>query len=265
MSRSKRWRWLQQSPLRWQIPLMGLAAACVLVLVGLALRPAVAPPAADDYVQFTASPSATSSPEPAPPVTPFNAAIDGIDGPVQLAAVGSSLTAGQGASEYQFIWPWRLKQSLGENFEITVLGFPGHTVQAMRDAGAVAQVGDAPIVFFEPGTPNNFGQSLGLEAANANTVQFIAELRAQNPSVTIIGIVPSPIADQGTDETGASYADYIGGDRAALAGADMICDIYSAFTDIATQIPDGVHPNDAGNEIWANALMSCIMGSTPAG
>ncbi|MEC5149130.1 SGNH/GDSL hydrolase family protein [Cryobacterium sp. GrIS_2_6] len=232
---------------------IGLTVVAALALVVVALSPRATE---SSY----ARPAETASPTVEAARTAFQTFVAAKPGPVAMASLGSSLTAGNGASTYAETWGWKLKTTLGDRFTIGVHGYPGQTIKAIRASGGVAAVeADHPdIVFVEPGTPNNMGQALSIKDSKSLTAQTIADLRAQLPDAFIVGIVPSPIADLGSNSLGLHYSDYIAGDREALASANVVCDVFAAFSDTSTQLRDGVHPNDQGNTIWADAVVACL-------
>lgn len=181
-------------------------------------------------------------------------------GPVIMTSLGSSLTAGNGASSDEEIWGWKLETALGDRNTLGVHGYPGHTIRAIREDGGMSAVAaeHPDIVLMEPGTPNNIGQALSSHDSGSLTTKTSADLRSQLPDSFTVGIVPSPISDLGSNSLGLHYSDYVAGDREALRSANIVCDVFKAFTDTNTQIRDGVRPNDEGNTVCADAVIRCL-------
>jgi len=237
---------------KWQIAGVGALLVATVVVTGAALNRPMATP--------SASPQDVVVPEPTSDtyLSVYEQFADEVGGPLKLSSLGSSLTAGNGATGYDKTWGWKLSQELGQE-DIDVHSFPGQALPAIRKGGVSAVLDSNPtVVFFEPGTPNNFGQDIKLSEVASLTKKTIASLRAGLPGVLIVGIVPSSITDTGENGLGATYSQYLAGDRENLLDADIVCDLSDSITDFDAELKDGIHPNDLGNDIWANAIYSCL-------
>lgn len=241
------------------------AVAAVLVLAGFVASRGLGE--VPESVQNAPLPPALQSGVASTEVAPVRQHLNALPvGKAVVATLGSSLTAGNGASEYSRTWAWQIRGALAtdtRDVDLREHGLPGRTVEAIRKEGLDATIADQPsVVFFEPGTPNNLGQGLTVADARDLTAQTVADLRAALPQAYIVGIIPSPTTTGETGAGGATIQDYLAGDREALAGADIVCDVAAAFPNdegaLALLIPDGVHPGDEGNALWAQTIKGCL-------
>lgn len=258
-----------EKPPWWAVILIVVSAVVLAVWVPFALTRRDKEPLSQGQLdQMNAAASAAAASEsaalqPPPLIAHLRQARTGTD--IVVDGLGSSLTAGAGASGYDKTWIWAMGEALGRyeyKVDLRNHGLGGHAIQAIRDQALQPTIDDQPaIVFFEPGDPNNYAQDVPVDKAGKLTTQTVDDLRAALPNAYIVGILASPIAD-GNKPNGvdATYQNYIDQTRTSLAGADVVCDVYSTIPSdqLGNLLADGIHPSDTGQQAWISALRNCL-------
>jgi acyl-CoA thioesterase-1 len=177
-------------------------------------------------------------------------------GPVKIAILGDSLTAGFGVSPKQ-AFPAQLQAALGRRARhVTILN---HGVSGDTMAGGLARVdwmlADKPdIVLVELGA-NDALRALDPAAAERNLDTIITKLKEAGVTVWLAGMLAPR-------NYGPEYAAQFDGLYKRLADKHGV-PLYPFFLDGVAQDralnqPDGIHPNPAGVEVIVDRILPFI-------
>ena len=188
--------------------------------------------------------------------------------PLVIVAIGSSSTAGAGASSPAASYPSRLADELKKLFpghDITVLnrgvnGDETHDMMARFASGVIAE--HPQLVLWQVGT-NSVLRDRPLDAHAAELHEGIQELKASGADVVLIDLQYSPKVLAKSETQGMI-------DQIALAAKDDHVDLFRRFAvmrdwhdvqhdafDVFVS-PDGLHMNDWGYACWAKLLAAAI-------
>jgi acyl-CoA thioesterase I len=190
------------------------------------------------------------------------------DRPLVIVAIGSSSTAGAGASSRAAAYPSRLAAELKERFPghvIKVLnrGVNGEEVPQMMARFATGVVAERPqLVLWQLGT-NSVLRDYPLQAHSQELLEGIEQLKKIGADVVLIDLqyAPKVLAK-------AETPDMV--DQIALAAKEQDVDLFRRFAVMhdwyANQhrsfsvfvSPDGLHMNDWGYACWAKLLADSI-------
>ena len=188
--------------------------------------------------------------------------------PLVIVAIGSSSTAGAGASSPAASYPSRLAVELKKLFpghDITVLnrGVNGEETHDMMARFATGVVAEHPqLVLWQVGT-NSVLRDHPLDAHAAELHEGIEQLKATGADVVLIDPQYSPRVLAKSETPGMV-------DQIALAAKDEHVDLFRRFAvmrdwhevqhdpfDVFVS-PDGLHMNDWGYACWAKLLATAI-------
>jgi acyl-CoA thioesterase I len=188
--------------------------------------------------------------------------------PPVVIAIGSSSTAGAGASSPAASYPSRLAAELKKLFpghDITVLnrGVNGEETQDMMARFATGVIAEHPqLVLWQVGT-NSVLRDHPLDTHAAELRQGIEQLKAIGTDVVLIDLQYAPQVLAKSETPGMV-------DQIALAAKDENVDIFHRFAvmrdwhevqhdpfDVFVS-PDGLHMNDWGYACWAKLLAAAI-------
>jgi acyl-CoA thioesterase-1 len=188
--------------------------------------------------------------------------------PLVIVAIGSSSTAGAGASSPAASYPSRLAVELKKLFpghDITVLnrGVNGEETHDMMARFATGVVAEHPqLVLWQVGT-NSVLRDHPLDAHAAELHEGIEQLKATGVDVVLIDPQYSPRVLAKSETPGMV-------DQIALAAKDEHVDLFHRFAvmrdwheaqhdafDVFVS-PDGLHMNDWGYACWAKLLATAI-------
>ncbi|MED4601663.1 SGNH/GDSL hydrolase family protein [Paenibacillus validus] len=188
-----------------------------------------------------------------------------------ISVIGSSVTAGSGATGKTHTWIHLLSERLkaAEGLEKLIYlnhGFPGYSTKQMLAQGKVDVLREEnpSIIIFETCLINDFVQNISIEESKTNIQSLVLNMQKMAPKARIIITSPNPRKENLTkNKTGSSYEDYVieTGKFIKLHGWEYV-DIYSEFTkqikasktSMDKVMYDFVHPNDLGYAIWAKIL-----------
>jgi lysophospholipase L1-like esterase len=190
------------------------------------------------------------------------------NGSVKISTLGSSVTAGDGATSKDKSWAGLLKSYLRNTdglFKTEVIsnGFPGYSSQTILSENKVdVVIAEKPdVVLFETSILNDHGQSVPIDKTLQNINTVVEKLRTSLPESKIIILSPNPKASDKKNSVGLMLADYAVKTKelASQKGWDYI-DVYNGFllknADLNHVLTDGVHPNDEGYKIWFEIMKS---------
>jgi len=188
--------------------------------------------------------------------------------PLVIVAIGSSSTAGAGASSQAASYPSRLAVELKKLFPghgITVLnrGVNGEETQDMMARFATGVIAEHPqLVLWQVGT-NSVLRDHPLTTHEAELRQGIEQLKATGADVVLIDLQYAPQVLAKSETPGMV-------DQIAVAAKDENVDLFRRFAvmrdwhevqhdpfDVFVS-PDGLHMNDWGYACWAKLLAGAI-------
>jgi len=185
--------------------------------------------------------------------------------PVRVAAVGDSITYGDGRDD---AYPAQLAKLLGPAYDVGNFGVPGATAAERGDSPYVQQAAYRAALAYAPeiviimlGTndtkAHNWSHRSTFSADLTRLVEKFRELPSQ-PQVVIA--LPPPVFQRD--------ATYIDGDRLQLlvpmiraVAADAhapLLDLQRPFADNPSFLPDNIHPSGEGNALIARAANDLI-------
>jgi acyl-CoA thioesterase-1 len=172
--------------------------------------------------------------------------------------VGTSLTAGLGLDR-EDAYPALLQRkvdSLGLHFEIVNAGLSGET-----SAGALRRIdwllrGPADVVIIETGA-NDGLRGLNVDSTRANLRALIDKVKAARPAARILLAQMEAPPNLGAKYTAAFSAMYQ--DVAREAGVSVMPFLLEGVAGVSgLNQPDGVHPNEQGEQIVADNVWSAL-------
>jgi acyl-CoA thioesterase I len=188
--------------------------------------------------------------------------------PLVIVAIGSSSTAGAGASSPAASYPGRLAVELKKLFpghDVTVLnrGVNGEETQDMMARFADGVIAEHPqLVLWQVGT-NSVLRDHPLDAHAAELHEGIEQLKATGADVVLIDLQYAPQVLAKSETLGMV-------DQIALAAKDEHVDLFHRFAvmrdwhevqhepyDVFVS-PDGLHMNDWGYACWAKLFAAAI-------
>ncbi|MED0936428.1 SGNH/GDSL hydrolase family protein [Bacillus mobilis] len=198
---------------------------------------------------------------------------------INMSVLGSSVTAGDGASDIEKSWAKLFANYLtaldGVNqINLVRNGYSGYSTANLIDNNKISEVikNKPDIIFFELCLLNNAGQNIPLEKTYEDIDNIIGELKNNLPESLIVLQTADSIPNDKRNKVGLTYDDYNREVKkyAVDKGYNFI-DTYEEFKGIVQKeklnykdiLVDGIHPNDEGYKIWFNILKENI-NKTPA-
>jgi lysophospholipase L1-like esterase len=197
-------------------------------------------------------------------------------GSVRIAFLGSSGTAGQGASRGEG-WTDRLVQDLAA---VRIRAVPTNLAVAAASSSVIAAPwtvqaaiqAHPDLVFVETGAVADWAQGVPPETSLENLDRLYAKLHAALPDARIVWLSPNPIqAETVRNAAGATYADYLDQEAAhARARGWTYIDVHAAMADalqaeakpLSSILVDAYHVGAAGARLWAVAVEQALAGSS---
>lgn len=192
---------------------------------------------------------------------------------VVISVLGSSVTAGAGASDPSLSWAALLEkklQSFAPDFKyVKVLnrGFGGYSTRdLLKDKKIDLVVKDKPdLVIFETSILNNHGQSITMDETKENIKEIVTTIQKKLPGTKILIISPNPstVKLKEVNSLGYKYLDYLQETKNYIEGNGWpYVDIYEGMEEkikkeniqLKDILVDGVHPNDEGYRLWFEVL-----------
>jgi len=208
----------------------------------------------------------------APPIsTTIERTAPGHTGPVIVACVGDSITAGVGSSNADHNYPTLLGDLLGPGYKVINFGESGATLLKNGDspywqrgsyAGSAAALPDVVAIML--GTNDSKPQNWKIKDQFAADYAALIDYYAQMPShPQVFAVLPPPVpgnGNYGINEPAVEEQLPIIEQVAAQKG-DEVIDVHSGIPDDSSQFVDNVHPNDSGYILLASTV---YMGLTHA-
>lgn len=175
-----------------------------------------------------------------------------------VLVVGTSLTAGLGLDPEE-AYPALLQQkadSVGLHVEVVNAGLSGET-----SAGALRRIdwlmrGPADVVIIETGA-NDGLRGLNVDSTRANLRALIGKVKAARPAARILLAQMEAPPNLGAKYTTAFRAMYQ--DVARETGVSMMPFLLEGVAGVSSlNQPDGIHPNERGEQIVANNVWSAL-------
>ena len=175
-----------------------------------------------------------------------------------VLVVGTSLTAGLGLDPEE-AYPALLQRkadSLGLHVEIVNAGLSGET-----SAGALRRMdwllrGPADVVIIETGA-NDGLRGLDVDSTRANLRAIVGKVKAARPAARILLAQMEAPPNLGAKYTSAFHAMYQ--DVARETSTEVMPFLLAGVAGIASlNQPDGVHPNEKGEQIVANNVWAAL-------
>ena len=191
--------------------------------------------------------------------------------PVRVAAVGDSITFGEGRDD---AYPAQLAKLLGDAYHVRNFGVPGATAAEGGDTPYVQQpayraaLSYAPeIVIIMLGTNDTKAQNwTHRSTARADLVRLVNSFRELASQPQVVVALPPPVFQRD--------ATYIDGGRLELllatlraVAADtrsLVLDLQRTFADKKSLLPDQIHPNAEGNALIAQEAHNLIEQAHPS-
>ncbi|WP_059103847.1 SGNH/GDSL hydrolase family protein [Shouchella shacheensis] len=202
---------------------------------------------------------------------------------VEVAVIGSSVTAGMGASDQSHSWAGRTitnLQLMDPNFyklQLTNYGVNGATIQDLINNGKMEAMvaSDPDFIIMETSLLNSHRKDEPLERTNAALDTAVSMIQGAHPATIIVLTSPNPATTKTPEDLnglGLNYQAYIQSTNTFIAQQGWsYVDTYSAmrlqFEDEGIQLEatldDGLHPNDVGYKVWADVLWAYLTGEAP--
>lgn len=189
----------------------------------------------------------------------------------KIAVIGSSVTAGSGASNYKYSWVGRLENNLSKkNQKFNTLEFVNHgkrrySTTDLLEHGIVENLihNQPDLVIFETAIINNHGHSIPMEQTLHDIKTIVKMVETRLPQSKIIVTSPNPIsaraAGKAQNEIGLSYHDYLLKTKQFIeSNGWSYVDVYEGMEEVRKKegfqldeiLKDGIHPNDKGYQFW---------------
>jgi lysophospholipase L1-like esterase len=169
-------------------------------------------------------------------------------------AYGDSITEGANLSAPSRAWPALVARELG--FEVVNLGFAGAARGELALAEQMAML-DADVMSVAVGTNCWRRVPTSVEQMAANIDAFLAVLKQERPEVPVILVSPllRPDAEATANRLGATLTDLREAIEQAGARQSNVHVISGVGIVTASQLPDGLHPEETGHEAIADAVV----------
>lgn len=188
------------------------------------------------------------------------------NGSATISTLGSSVTAGVGASDVSRTWSSLILSNLRiidglRKVTLNSNGFGGHTSGAILfDKNYEIVISQKPdIVLIETCIINDHDQSTPV----AQTLQNIEKIRqiisSALPNAKIIMLSPNPRLEDKKNNLGLTFADYANKTKELILGKGWeFIDVTSTYQGKTKELitSDGIHPNDNGYKLWADTVMN---------
>lgn len=197
---------------------------------------------------------------------------DGFPTPIRVACVGDSITAGYGASSPACNYPAVLGRLLGARFDVRNFGVSGTTMLQHGDSpywvtGAFQQALDflPNVVILKLGTndskPQNWDKFKAEYAPDYRAMLQRFSTLSSKPRIWIC--LPVPVYQDGQFgiRAGVVKDEILPLLKGIAADTNTpLIDLFTAMSEKAQYFPDGIHPNDAGYMLLAQAIAGTLTG-----
>lgn len=191
---------------------------------------------------------------------------------VKITFLGSSVTAGVGASNSSYRWTEIIKKKLlSENevfqsLKVINSGYEGYTTTDLLNAKKIDLIVlDQPdVVIFENALINNYFQGIPIQQTLEDLENIMDQLTKRLPHSGIIIMSPNPIVNNNPNNLGLKYVDYITETEKYIT--DKKWPYINSYQEIEKTIKaenilmvdlfseNYNFPNDKGNYVWSEVL-----------
>jgi lysophospholipase L1-like esterase len=182
-------------------------------------------------------------------------------GPIRVACVGDSITAGSG-------YPASLQRILGNNYAVGNFGVSGSAVSSNSNKPYMSQPAFWSAMNFEPdvivimlGTNDaKMNDSQNLDDFQGTYMNLISKFQELPGDQQIILVDPPPILNNTLNLSDENLVQGVIPQIAQVATSLNLTtvDVYSALTNHTEVFGDGVHPNSEGGQIIAEKINQII-------
>lgn len=195
------------------------------------------------------------------------------NGESKISLLGSSVTAGSGASNPSYSWAGRLDSALmgiSDNFnQVKIInnGKGGYSTRNLIDDKIYKKViKDKPdLIIFETSLLNNYGQSISLDETIEDIKFLMDTFKSNLPNTEVLLISPNPIPlKKGeVNKIGLTYEEYLNKTKTLIMDngwnyvdihEGMNAKIRKQNLKLNDLLTDGIHPNDKGYKLWFETL-----------
>ncbi|MDQ0205485.1 SGNH/GDSL hydrolase family protein [Alkalicoccobacillus murimartini] len=202
--------------------------------------------------------------------------VDGEDD-LQVAVTGSSVAAGEGASEYNQSWAALLEGELNRNeslppVEVENFGVSGFKVSDLLAEGVIDDMinSEPDVVIMETSVINSYFHEEPLDETKQSIQTAVDQIKNDLPDTYLVLIAPNPISESifsfSTNEL--EFEEYVLATEEYILESEWdYFDSYNAWTeeleyreeDLDNLLGDGVHPNDEGYHLWYSLLNESVV------
>lgn len=192
---------------------------------------------------------------------------------IKIACIGNSITHGAGVSSmYTKSWPILLRDLLGVGYYTENLGVSGSTMLKISDNTwwdepqyKFAFELNPDIIVIKLGT--NDSKPINWNKANykADYLSLIDQFRAMRNAPQIYITLPAKAYSAGWGISNSTILNELIPTLLEIAKEKMlpVIDMYNATSNMSTNFPDGIHPNDAGALVIAKKIKAGLMAEKP--
>lgn len=188
---------------------------------------------------------------------------------IKVACIGDSITEGAGLAE-GMTYPQQLQKFLGDHYEVRNYGVGGRTLLKRGDfpywqeaAYKDALTWKPDVVIIKLGTndskPQNWIYSGEFETEYQAFIQSFKD--ASKPKIFICTPIPVFKDEWGITESTVAGEVVPAIKQIALTAKVELIDMYAAMAGKGELVPDGVHPNEAGATLIAEAVRRALLES----
>lgn len=192
----------------------------------------------------------------------------------KVACVGDSITAGAGSKDSKRgTYPAQLQVLLGGRYEVKNFGVSGSTMLRSGDKPYDKEARCKEALAFKPdivvlklGTNDSKPQNWSHKEDFApSAAALINAFREANPRVRIHLCLPMPAFPENFSITDKVIKGEVIPELRKVVKAEKLrmIDLYTAMKDQSANVPDRVHPNDAGYRVIAATVAKAINGKEP--
>ncbi|MDO7906943.1 SGNH/GDSL hydrolase family protein [Paenibacillus sp. JX-17] len=189
--------------------------------------------------------------------------------PIRISTLGSSVSAGAGASSFAASWVGQLLNYLRVdqglfNTEIYSSGYAGYSTSSLLEEKKYeAVISQQPqVVLLETSLQNDHSQAVPVETSMSNIKALVQILHSKLPEAEIVLLSANPkgVEKDIRNNIGLTMDDYAAAaKKLAEAKKWNYMDVYAYYRsqykdNLDTILVDGVKPNDKGHVVWFEAV-----------
>lgn len=212
----------------------------------------------------TPTPLPTPTPTPTPTPLPF-------EGTATIVAFGDSITFGDGSNSggYPPILEQKLRSSIGGNIILDNEGIPGLTTpEGVNEIGREIRDGDLVLIMLGTNDVNNpAGCPIPFDCQTISSLREMVNIARSQGVIPILATIP-PVNPNGRLAASKPNVDALNADIRSLALEEQVvlAEVHDAMilaggNNLSSLFADGVHPNDRGYEVIAQAWFDAFAAS----